>query len=398
METQTKTTWRKVKLGEAVDIIDGDRGRNYPGKDELLGSGYCVFLDAKNVSGTKFDFNNAKFISERKNNLMRKGQLQRNDFVLTTRGTVGNVAYYNENIPHDCMRINSGMVILRPKREVITDNFFYSFLISRDFRNQVELLKTGSAQPQLPIRDLKLFEVDLPPITDQKRIADILSAFDDKIELNNKISKNLEATAKAIFKEWFVNFRFPGHEKVKMVDSELRKIPERWKVKTLGDVADVQWGDTSVTKASYVEKGYPAYSASGQDGFRKTYDFDRIGIVLSAIGANCGITWLARSKWSVIKNTIRFWSTDEKVSTEYLFLATMRQESWPQRGSAQPFITMGDARKRKILVPAENILRQFNNFVAGTYLKIDFARLENQKLAALRDLLLPKLMSREIKV
>lgn len=70
MTTQTKTNWREVKLGEVTEIIDGDRGANYPKKDELLRSGYCVFLDAKNVSGTKFDFSSVQFISEHKNNMI----------------------------------------------------------------------------------------------------------------------------------------------------------------------------------------------------------------------------------------------------------------------------------------------------------------------------------------
>lgn len=119
----------------------------------------------------------------------------------------------------------------------------------------------------------------------------------------------------------------------------------------LGRVADVNWGDTSITKSSYVESGYPAYSATGGDGFLPYYDFERDGIVLSAIGARCGKTWFATGKWSVIKNTIRFWSETEELDNRYLYWLTNDPNFWPKRGAAQPFITIGDARKLTIPIP-----------------------------------------------
>jgi type I restriction enzyme S subunit len=124
------------------------------------------------------------------------------------------------------------------------------------------------------------------------------------------------------------------------------------RVVRLGEVADVNWGDTKTTKASYVGSGFLAFSASGPDGFLPWSDFDRVGIVLSAIGAACGKTWLAKGKWSCIKNTIRFFSTDPEVDTEYLYWATRDPATWPQRGSAQPFISQGDARNVEVLLPS----------------------------------------------
>ena len=127
--------------------------------------------------------------------------------------------------------------------------------------------------------------------------------------------------------------------------------PDHWRTAALGEIADVTWGDTSTTKAAYVESGFPAYSASGRDGYLPHADFHRTGIVLSAIGANCGKTWLARGDWSCIKNTIRLWSTDQGVDTEFLYWATLDPESWPKRGSAQPFISQGDARSVRVTLP-----------------------------------------------
>lgn len=119
----------------------------------------------------------------------------------------------------------------------------------------------------------------------------------------------------------------------------------------LGDIADVNWGDTSVTKASYVPTGFPAFSATGRDGFLPYADFDRDAIVLSAIGARCGKTWFTTGKWSCIKNTIRFWSTSPDVDNRYLYWATSEHSIWPKRGAAQPFITIGEARQLKIPLP-----------------------------------------------
>ncbi len=113
---QINTAPRETKkLGDVFEIIDGDRGVNYPSKTEFTKSGYCVFLNTKNVPSSGFDFSNIDFISKERDELLRKGKLSRNDIVMTTRGTIGNVAIYTEDFPFDCIRINSGMVILRSK-------------------------------------------------------------------------------------------------------------------------------------------------------------------------------------------------------------------------------------------------------------------------------------------
>ena len=92
-------------------------------------------------------------------------------------------------------------------------------------------------------------------------------------------------------------------------DTPIKEIPKGWRVERLGKIADVGWGDTSKTKSSYVQSGFCAFSAAGPDGFLPYFDFDRRGVVVSAIGANAGTTWLASGKWSCIKNTIRRWAT-----------------------------------------------------------------------------------------
>ncbi len=205
--------WPVVTFAEApFEIIDGDRGTNYPKQADFCSIGPCLFLNAGNVTSTGFNFTDRAFITEEKDQALRKGKLQRQDLVLTTRGTVGNAAYFDTTVPFDHMRINSGMVILRPVVSKILPRFLYLFLRSKVFQSQVEFLRTGSAQPQLPIRDINRIELPLPPLSEQRAIAHILGTLDDKIELNRRMNETLEAMARAIFKSWFVDFD-PVHAK-----------------------------------------------------------------------------------------------------------------------------------------------------------------------------------------
>ena len=134
---------------------------------------------------------------------------------------------------------------------------------------------------------------------------------------------------------------------------------EKYPLVRLGQYTNLNWGDTKTTKASYVLSGYQAYSASGPDGLLDHYDYDCEGIVLSAIGADCGKTWFAKGKWSCIKNTIRFWSISNELDNAFLFFATNKKEFWPRRGGAQPFIPQGDARNCTIPLPPMAQQQQF---------------------------------------
>src|SRR3972149_4147967 len=138
-----------------IQIIDGDRGENYPIDSEFLDEGCCLFLNTGNVTKSGFNFNNSQFIYFDKDQILRKGKLKRNDLVMTTRGTVGNVGYYNNKVTFEDIRINSGMVIFRVDQKEIIPSFLYQYLRSTYFNRQVNALRTGAAQPQLPIRDIK---------------------------------------------------------------------------------------------------------------------------------------------------------------------------------------------------------------------------------------------------
>lgn len=163
--------WHFLTLKEAeLEFIDGDRGVNYPKKAELLPKGDCVFLNTGNVRQNSFDFSNLDFITKEKDNLLRNGKLQRDDIVLTTRGTVGNVALYSQVVPFSNIRINSGMVIIRVNKNFWHPYFVYLFFQSHLFKKQISRLISGSAQPQLPISILETVSIPRLTLDEQKEI------------------------------------------------------------------------------------------------------------------------------------------------------------------------------------------------------------------------------------
>ena len=177
-----------------IEIIDGDRGKNYPKKEEFSNKGECVFLNAKNVTKKGFSFSEVQFISKEKDDLLRKGKLVRGDIVLTTRGTIGNIALYDDVIPYNNMRINSGMVIYR-----CGDTLYKPFLInlyrSKYIIDQINEMQTGSAQPQLPIKIMNELELCLPTLLEQKEIVRLLDKF---LSVEDKVKSTCQSTLEAI--------------------------------------------------------------------------------------------------------------------------------------------------------------------------------------------------------
>lgn len=185
-----------------IDVIDGDRGKNYPHQNELLSTGFCLFLSAKNVTKSGFSFSETQFISQRKDALLNNGRLCRGDIVITTRGTVGNVALYSPQVPYENIRINSGMLIIRCANN-ISNQYLYQVLRSEWFQKQIMAVQSGSAQPQLPKSHFLKMNIPLPPLPIQEKIASILQLIDDKITTNNSINDNLEQQVKALFLNYY---------------------------------------------------------------------------------------------------------------------------------------------------------------------------------------------------
>ena len=189
-------------MTELCEIIDGDRGKNYPKQVEFSEEGFCLFLNAKNVTTNGFSFENCMYITEEKDKILRNGKLSRGDVVLTTRGTLGNLAFYDESVPYEHMRINSGMVILRMKRERITERFFIE-----QFKMQLASIKeriaSGSAQPQLPISTMNKIVMLVPDVELQNQFSAFVEQTDkSKFAIQQSLDK-LELLKKSLMQEYF---------------------------------------------------------------------------------------------------------------------------------------------------------------------------------------------------
>lgn len=220
--------WNKDSLDEIVEIIDGDRGINYPSNNDFSDQGYCLFLNAKNVTKSGFSFVDTMFISKERDGLLRKGKLRRFDIVLTTRGTLGNVAFFNSDIQFDNIRINSGMVILRKNAFPISVEYLFVFLKAQHFTAQVEFLSFGSAQPQLTVAGIKTIRIPIPPLLEQQKIAAFLTAVDEKIQQLTRKKALLEQYKKGVMQQLFsreIRFRPENGE----------EYPE-WEGRTLGEL------------------------------------------------------------------------------------------------------------------------------------------------------------------
>lgn len=197
----------EISFDDLFEIIDGDRGKNYPKKNDLLEKGYCLFLNAKNVTKHGFRFDELEFITEEKDKVLRKGRASCGDFILTTRGTVGNIAYIDEDINFENIRINSGMVILRKKKE-LNPKFFEIVIRKTDILNKA---MSGSAQPQLPIKSLKKVNVPMIDIKMQNKFAEFVVKIEEEKKKLRASLDELEilfdglmqdAFSGNLFKEW----------------------------------------------------------------------------------------------------------------------------------------------------------------------------------------------------
>ena len=189
-------------MTDVCEIIDGDRGKNYPTADEFSDEGYCLFLNAKNVTSTGFNFDTCMFVTKEKDEALRKGKLSRGDVVLTTRGTLGNLAFYTKAIPFEHVRINSGMVILRMKQDVVDEVYFIE-----QFKMQLadirEKIASGSAQLQLPISTMNKINILIPNIEKQRRFADFVHQVDKSKVAVQKALEEMQLLFDSLMQQYF---------------------------------------------------------------------------------------------------------------------------------------------------------------------------------------------------
>ena len=404
----------RYTIGQLAEIIDGDRGKNYPKQDEFYPQGYCLFLNTGNVTKEGLIFEENQFITKEKDEALRKGKLKRGDIVYTTRGTVGNAGYYNSNVPYENVRINSGMVILRANVEIVDARFLYQILKSEYYRPYFKQYCTGSAQPQLPIKNFSQIYLNVPDIKTQHRIADIVSAYDDLIKNNQRQIKLLEEAAQRLYKEWFVDLRFPGHENTKIVDG----VPEGWNWCKLEDAIQL---DPRVTLTKERMKQFIPMSALStssmvldESQFTETTSnsgskFQNGDTLLARItpclenGKTAYVSGLKSSEGAV--GSTEYIVMRAKTINAYMVYLLARTDDFRQ--SAINSMSGSDGRQRvksdklkmlDYLHPTSELVEKFENVEEPIFEKIYRLSKQMQQAKQARDLLLPKLMSGEVEV
>lgn len=398
-----KATWQRVKLGEApLQIIDGDRGKNYPKQNELFDNGYCLFLSTKNVLNAKFDFTECQFINKEKDEILRKGKLQIDDIVLTTRGTIGNIALYRENIDYKNIRINSGMVILRPDIMEVNSTFLlYAMLNSKKY---IDNFVSGSAQPQLPIKDLSNLTIPLPPLETQQRIAEILSSLDDKIDLLHRQNKTLESLSLTLFRHTFIdNPKRNEWEEVTLNDICLKiasggtpstRIKEYYSGK-------INWYSTKELDDNFLFDSIQTITEDGlENSSAKLFPKDTIIMAIYA-APTVGRLGILTQDSAFNQAACGLIIDETKCSKEFVFcfLKNERENlNLLASGSAQQNLNVEKIKRYTLLLPDKTTLNDFQIQAKGFFDKIYNNSKQIQNLESLRDIMLPKLLSGEVEV
>jgi len=406
----------KYTIGELAEIIDGDRGSNYPKQDEFFDTGFCLFLNTGNVTKDGFSFDSVQFITEEKDGLLKKGRLQRGDIVYTTRGTVGNAAFYSSSVPYEHVRINSGMVILRCRDEIVDTRFLYQVLKSEYYRPFFKKYCTGSAQPQLPIKNLSTIALEIPDKESQIHIADILSAYDSLIENNQKQIKLLEEAAQRLYKEWFIDLRFPGYETTPVHDG----VPEGWEITEIGKVCETIGGGTpSTAKPDYYENGTIRWVTPTDLTKKRSIILLDTEKRITNEGLNNSSTKLLPPETILMTSRASigyFALCEHEVCTNQGFISCVpfsddlryyllfnlmnRVEEIKGKATGSTFreIAKRTFREMAFVIPTETLLIHFQKMIAPIVSQMRIIEKENETLIQARDRLLSKLMSGEIEV
>lgn len=254
---------------------------------------------------------------------------------------------------------------------------------------------TGAAQPKLSQANLNKIVVEIPNIDVQHRIASILSTYDTLIENNTKRIRLLEKMAENLYKEWFVRFRFPGHENVEMENG----LPKGWKVKKYEDEFNVKYGKGLPTD-KLTKDGFPVFGSNGQIGYYTSYMYETPQILISCRGASSGVVNISLPKSFITNNSLICEMTNKTESVfeylKYCFLNTNLVQY--QTGSAQPQITINNIVKLKLLIPSTDVQIKFADKVRTLDKEVGNLQHQNSLLACQRDLLLPRLMSGKLEV
>jgi type I restriction enzyme, S subunit len=368
-----------------------------------------------NVRDGWIDLSDTKYVTEETYERWTRRQVpKRGDIVLTREAPLGEVGIIRTDEP---VFLGQRLVSYRADPQKLDKHFLLYSFQERDLQAQIKALGSGATVEHMRVPDAKKLTLVLPPIDIQQRIASILSAYDDLIENNARRIAILEEMARALYQEWFVHFRFPGHEHVPLVDSPLGPIPEGWEVANFIEIADVLSGGTP-KKSEPDFWGGPIPFYTPRDAPKSVYVLTTEGNITESglrrcnsslypkdtvfITARGTVGRLALAATSMAMNQSCYaLRGKEGVHQLFLFLATRHLVEHLQQqahGAVFDTIIVDTFQRLKVIRSPAQVIRDFGNLVEPFFAQILLLLRKNVNLRTTRDLLLPRLISGEIDV
>lgn len=400
--------WDEEPISKITKTLIDYRGKT----PEKTDSGVRL-ITAKVIKEGFIQEGNDEYISEDTyKEWMTRGFPQKEDILITTEAPLGEVAQLRTD---EKIAIAQRIILLRGKEKIINQKYYYYVLRSYLVQKRIESYGTGTTVLGIKQKQLKKVLVPLPPKPIQDGIVFILSKIDDLLEINKNKIKVLEEMAQLLYREWFVELRFPGYEKHRFVDSELGKIPEGWKVGTLGDL--VYEVKNTTRRGKHLEnKPYVPIDRIDSKSFTlKNYDswkeaqsslllFEKDDILFGAMRPYFHKVAIAPYSGVTRSTCLILRPTQGKYQLYFSLLTIFQDEfidhaSLVSQGSTIPYaVWNGVLEKTEIIVPNKEILISFNEVIEPLVNLAFLLSEQNKVLATSRDLLLPKLMSGEIDV
>ncbi len=394
--------WESVKLGDIAENIQTGPFGSQLHQSDYSKKGIPVVMPKDLVEGRISEKSIARVANEHVERLSRH-KIGVADILYSRRGDVGRCALATEKeigwlCGTGCLRVTIDVTQANPQ-------FVFYYLQMPEIIGWVEKHAVGATMLNLNTSILSNVPLEIPPLPTQTRIASILSAYDDLIENNRKQIKLLEEAAQRLYKVWFVDFKFPGHEHVKIVDG----VPEGWEYVALSDFADVVMGQSP--KSEFYNKGkvgLPFHQGVGSYGGRYVIDdvystsFTKIanpGSILFSVRAPVGRLNITRNKVVIGRGLSAInHKCDLQSFLFYMLKHTFFRDNLLGNGAIYASISKNELLSQKFLIPSLDLSRNFNDKAMKIDRKIDCLDIQIQQLTEARDRLLPKLMSGEIEV
>ena len=384
--------WEKTTIGSHCTVTSSKRF-HLSDRSESGIPFYCSKEIIQKVNGqavTECDYIKEESYEEVKSKF---GVPECGDLLITTRGTYGVPYIYKAN---DKFYFADGnLTWLKEFDDNLSVEFLYYWILSYEGQKKIDAIAKGTAQKAVPIASIRDIVLTIPPIETQRRIASILSAYDDLIENNQKQIKLLEEAAQRLYKEWFVDLHFPGYEDVKIVDG----VPEGWHEGSLAEIVTFKRGKT-ITKANVVEGEVPVVAGGLEPAYYHNIANTTAPVItVSGSGANAGFSRLYHEDVFASDCSFADIKATPYIPFVYCFLqANKSQLDSLQKGSAQPHVYAKDINAMSLVIPTEAIIKQFCHISETYYTFIGKLQKQIKKLSEARDRLLPKLMSGELEV